>query len=86
MMDDNQLLDHIRCNLIDVENEQQKTNELLGQVLEELRKLNKVLTPVPFPAGNYGQTLRSGYTCMFCGGWISTPDPHNCRAFGGGVS
>lgn len=41
-LDDNQLLDHIRCNLIDIETEQQKTNELLGQILEELRKPGRI--------------------------------------------
>jgi hypothetical protein len=33
-------LDYIGGNLIDIETEQKKTNELLGQILEELRKPN----------------------------------------------
>ncbi len=75
-LSDSQHLDEIRGNIIDVETEQQKTNELLGQIIEELKKLNKVLIPFQFPS--FPTAPASGYTCMMCGGWISTSAPHNC--------
>jgi hypothetical protein len=74
-------LDYVITNLLDLDTNQQKTNELLAQLLEEIRKLNKALTPVQLPP-----IPSSGYTCMFCGGWISTPAPHNCRMFNSGIS
>lgn len=76
-------LEQIAGNVIDVETEQGKTNELLAQVLEELKTLNKALKPVPFPpTAYYPPVQQSGYACMWCGGWISTPAPHNCPKAG----
>ena len=42
-------LERIRCGLIDVETEQEKTNELLTQILVELRKLNREPDHEPDP-------------------------------------
>jgi hypothetical protein len=78
-------LDYVITNLLDLDTNQQKTNELLGQLLEEIRNLTKALQPAPLPPIPYSPQP-SGYRCMFCGGWISTPAPHNCRVLGGGIS
>jgi hypothetical protein len=71
-------LDYIGGNLIDIETEQQKTNELLGQILVELKRLNGGFVP----SITFSPTPQSGYRCMRCGGWVSTPDPHLCSKAG----
>jgi len=71
-------LEEIRCGLIDIENEQQKTNALLAELLKELRNLNLTIVSTRM-AENYGGSIGSGYACWRCGGWVSSPGPHYCN-------